>query len=245
MRTQRPAQCSSETIGRRPDRPRWRDSAARGRKKSEVRNPKNTSNLQKRWTSDQNVFDEKAGRRRSRNRFMRTLIKRVLGASEAMEQVVVKGWVRTRRDSKGFSFLELNDGSCLANLQVVVDAGTPGAEQLAHFTTGASAVVEGKLVASPAQGQKWELRARRVELVGSGGCRRIRCRRKATRRNFCGRLPTCVRARICTARCSACAAGWRSRCTSFFRSAILFMSTRRLSRPAIAKERARCFASLR
>src|SRR5690242_11751355 len=97
---------------------------------------------------------------------MRTLIKHVLASTEPRDEVTVKGWVRTRRDSKGFSFLEMNDGSCLANLQVVVDAGTPGADQLPQFTTGASAVIAGKLVASPAQGQKWELRASRIELVG-------------------------------------------------------------------------------
>jgi asparaginyl-tRNA synthetase len=118
------------------------------------------------WTTHQNVFDEKAGKRRSREQAMRTLIKQVLTTGDPVDRVVVKGWVRTRRDSKGFSFLELNDGSCLGNLQVVVDAGTPGSEQLAHFTTGAAAVIEGKLVASPAQGQKWELRASRVELIG-------------------------------------------------------------------------------
>jgi asparaginyl-tRNA synthetase len=98
---------------------------------------------------------------------MRTLIKHVLGATEPKEAVTVKGWVRTRRDAKGFSFLELNDGSCLASLQVVVDAGTPGAEHLPHLTTGASAAIDGKLVASPAAGQKWELRATRLELVGT------------------------------------------------------------------------------
>ena len=97
---------------------------------------------------------------------MRTLIKHVLAFAEPRESVTVKGWVRTRRDSKGFSFLELNDGSCLANLQIVVDAGTPGSEHMAQFTTGASAIVEGKLVPSPAQGQKWELRATSLELVG-------------------------------------------------------------------------------
>src|SRR5436853_1561142 len=97
---------------------------------------------------------------------MRTLIKHILSATEQAEGVTVKGWVRTRRDSKGFSFLELNDGSCLANLQVVVDTGTPGSEHLAELTTGASAVVDGKLVPSPAAGQKWELRATRIELVG-------------------------------------------------------------------------------
>lgn len=97
---------------------------------------------------------------------MRTLIKHLLAAAEPREAVTVKGWVRTRRDAKGFSFLELNDGSCLANVQVVVDAGTPGSEQLPQLTTGASAVIEGNLVPSPAPGQKWELRAARVELVG-------------------------------------------------------------------------------
>ena len=97
---------------------------------------------------------------------MRTLIKHVLAGTEPKEAVTVKGWVRTRRDSKGFSFLELNDGSCLANVQVVVDAGTPGSEHLPQLATGASAVIEGKLVASPAAGQKWELRATRLELVG-------------------------------------------------------------------------------
>ena len=98
---------------------------------------------------------------------MRTLIKHVLAFSEPKDAVTVKGWVRTRRDAKGFSFLELNDGSCLANVQIVVDAGTPGSEHLAQLTTGASAVVDGKLVASPAQGQKWELRATKVELIGA------------------------------------------------------------------------------
>src|SRR2546426_10554532 len=97
---------------------------------------------------------------------MRTLIKHVLAATEPQEKLEVKGWVRTRRDAKGFSFLELNDGSCLASLQVVVDAGTPGSEDLTHFTTGASVVVEGKLVPSPAPGQKWELRASRIRLIG-------------------------------------------------------------------------------
>jgi len=97
---------------------------------------------------------------------MRTLIKHVLSSNEPKEAVIVKGWVRTRRDSKGFSFLELNDGSCLANLQIVVDTGTPGSEHMPQLATGASAVVEGKLVSSPAQGQKWEMRATKVDLLG-------------------------------------------------------------------------------
>jgi asparaginyl-tRNA synthetase len=97
---------------------------------------------------------------------MRTLIKHLLAATDAKPNVTVKGWVRTRRDSKGFSFLELNDGSCLSSLQIVVDAGAPGYAEITRFTTGASAVVEGNLVPSPAAGQKWELKATRIELVG-------------------------------------------------------------------------------
>ncbi|MBI5387856.1 MAG: asparagine--tRNA ligase [Verrucomicrobia bacterium] len=97
---------------------------------------------------------------------MRTLIKHALALTEPKSGLVLKGWVRTRRDSKGFSFLELNDGSCLSGLQVVVDAGIPGSADLHRLTTGASTVVEGNLVASPAAGQKWELRATRLELVG-------------------------------------------------------------------------------
>src|SRR5437762_12731063 len=97
---------------------------------------------------------------------MRILVKHVLASSEPKEALVVKAWVRTRRDAKGFSFLEINHGSCLANLQVVLDAGTPSSEALTHFTTGASVVVEGRLVPSPAPGQKWELHASRIQMVG-------------------------------------------------------------------------------
>src|SRR5713226_7831700 len=97
---------------------------------------------------------------------MRTLIKHVLASTEPKEAITVKGWVRTRRDSKGFSFIEVNEGSSLANLQIIVDTATAGAEHISQLTTGAAVVVEGKLVASPAAGQKWELRATRLELVG-------------------------------------------------------------------------------
>src|SRR5256714_9785851 len=96
-----------------------------------------------------------------------TPIKAALQREAPIDAIQVKGWVRTRRDSKGFSFIELNDGSCLGNLQVVVDAGTPGAEHLPQLAAGASATIEGSLVASPAKGQKWEMRASRVELVGT------------------------------------------------------------------------------
>jgi asparaginyl-tRNA synthetase len=97
---------------------------------------------------------------------MRTLVKNALAASEPRGAITVAGWVRTRRDAKGFSFLEINDGSCLASIQVVTDAATAGYADIAHFTTGASAVIEGSLVPSPGAGQEWEIKAKSIRLIG-------------------------------------------------------------------------------
>ena len=94
-------------------------------------------------------------------------IKEVLASSDALEDVTAKGWVRTRRDAKGFSFLEVNDGSCLGSLQVVIDDGVPGSDQVSEMLTGSSVRVRGKLVESPGAGQAWELHATEVELVGA------------------------------------------------------------------------------
>ncbi|MBB5351971.1 asparaginyl-tRNA synthetase [Haloferula luteola] len=98
---------------------------------------------------------------------MRTLIRHLLAATEPAELIDAAGWVRTRRDSKAFSFLELNDGSCLGNLQVIIDQGTPGAEQLPKMSTGASVSVRGRLVASQGGGQAWEMQAAEVRLLGT------------------------------------------------------------------------------
>jgi asparaginyl-tRNA synthetase len=95
------------------------------------------------------------------------LIKTLLAGSAAMDRIRVSGWVRTRRDSKGFSFLELNDGSCLKNLQVIVDEAIPDFIQLKDVATGAAVEIEGALVESPGAGQKWEVRASGVRLLGS------------------------------------------------------------------------------
>ena len=96
----------------------------------------------------------------------RTKVIDALNAEQAREVVKVKGWIRTKRDSKGFSFLELNDGSCLKNLQVVVDHDAPGFEQIRDLGTGSSVSVSGRLKESPGKGQKWEVQAAEVELLG-------------------------------------------------------------------------------
>jgi asparaginyl-tRNA synthetase len=84
------------------------------------------------------------------------------------QSVEVRGWVRTRRDSKaGFSFLEINDGSCFGNLQVVADGDLPNyADEIQRLAVGCSVVITGTLVASPAAGQPTELKADAVRVIG-------------------------------------------------------------------------------
>lgn len=96
----------------------------------------------------------------------RTLIKHLLVAANPIDHVRVQGWVRTRRDSKGFSFLEINDGSSLRSMQAVLDSGIEGYEEVAKVGTGAAVCIEGQLVASQGKGQAWEILASRFEVVG-------------------------------------------------------------------------------
>ena len=81
-------------------------------------------------------------------------------------EVTVKGWVRTRRDSKQVSFVALNDGSMVSNLQVVVNPALTDEETLRRITTGACLSVKGKLVASQGKGQSVEVQAESIEILG-------------------------------------------------------------------------------
>ena len=85
----------------------------------------------------------------------------------AGRQITVNGWVRTRRQSKAVSFVELNDGSSFKNLQVVIEQNALPPETDAALTTGSCVGVTGDLVASPAAGQPVELRAREVIIYGT------------------------------------------------------------------------------
>ena len=84
-----------------------------------------------------------------------------------IDAVHVQGWIRTRRDSKDFSFIELNDGSSLRNLQIIAQNTLSNYADVQRLTTGASIAVSGALVASQGKGQKWELIAEKVEIVGT------------------------------------------------------------------------------
>ena len=99
----------------------------------------------------------------------RTKIKDLLDRKEERQEVLVKGWVRTRRDSKGgFSFIELNDGSCLANIQVIAEHSLKNFLELdKQITTGSCMAITGKLVISQGKGQKMEIQSTELELYGT------------------------------------------------------------------------------
>ena len=82
-------------------------------------------------------------------------------------EVVVKGWVRTKRGNKNVAFIALNDGSCVANMQVVVDLAKFDEELLRKVTTGACLRVDGRLVASCGAGQGVEVQAEKIEIFGT------------------------------------------------------------------------------
>lgn len=98
--------------------------------------------------------------------FCSTSVKDALQRSVPLASVRVQGWVRTRRDSKDFSFIELNDGSRLRNLQIIAKNTLLNYAEVQRLTTGSSITVEGELVESHGKGQKWELVADKIEIVG-------------------------------------------------------------------------------
>ncbi|MFH1349636.1 MAG: asparagine--tRNA ligase [Pseudomonadota bacterium] len=98
----------------------------------------------------------------------RTRIAEALSSEKVGERITVMGWVRTRRDSKGgFSFIEVNDGSCLGGIQIIAEDKLPNyKEDVLRLQTGCSIRVEGILTPSPGKGQKVELKAEAVKVLG-------------------------------------------------------------------------------
>ncbi|MEL7314323.1 MAG: OB-fold nucleic acid binding domain-containing protein, partial [Cyanobacteria bacterium J06559_3] len=96
-----------------------------------------------------------------------TRIKDLLKTGQLGDTVTVKGWVRTKREQKAFSFINVNDGSNMGGLQVVADAEMPNYETvMKRVNTGASVTISGSLVKSPAKGQRVELKAERITVYG-------------------------------------------------------------------------------
>jgi asparaginyl-tRNA synthetase len=98
---------------------------------------------------------------------MATRIIDILRKGQPEENIKIQGWVRTKRESKKFAFIEVNDGSSLANLQVILNSDLADYEKIIkQLNTGTSLVVEGILVESPAKGQRIELQAKSVTIYG-------------------------------------------------------------------------------
>jgi asparaginyl-tRNA synthetase len=100
---------------------------------------------------------------------LRQRIRDVLALASPQDGVRVCGWVRTARHAKDVSFLELADGSCFAGLQVVAESSLDDFEAVRRIRTGCALEVDGALVDSPGAGQRFELVARRVAIVGGVG----------------------------------------------------------------------------
>jgi asparaginyl-tRNA synthetase len=97
----------------------------------------------------------------------RKKVKELLSAPEPGSEVLVKGWVRTKRGSKNINFIALNDGSTIQNMQIVVDNTLFDEDLLRNITTGSCIAVSGKLVKSQGQGQTLEITAAKIELYGN------------------------------------------------------------------------------
>ena len=171
------------------------------------------------------------------------------GKMPAGGEVTVRGWVRTRRDSKaGLSFVNVSDGSCFAPIQVVAPDALANYEyEVKHLTAGCAVIATGTLVPSQGQGQSLRDPGHRASKWSAGSRIRkpTRSSPRRTRWSSCAKSPTCARAPTCSARSRASATAWRRRCTASSTSRASTGSTRRSSPPPTPKAPARCSASPR
>ena len=96
----------------------------------------------------------------------RSKIKDIFTQGQAGGDVLVQGWVKTRRSSKSVTYVQITDGSTLRDLQIVIDETNSDHEAASGLTTGCSVSVEGVLVESPGKGQKYEVQAKTLTILG-------------------------------------------------------------------------------
>ena len=94
-------------------------------------------------------------------------ISQIFGSDDPTGPALIQGWVKTRRSSRNVSFVQVNDGSTLRDLQVVVDQASPAHAVAAALTTGCSVAVVGEVVESQGRGQRYEIQAREIRLIGA------------------------------------------------------------------------------
>jgi len=100
------------------------------------------------------------------DKLKRTKILYILNSDEFGKIVNIKGWVRTKRGSKNVAFIAMNDGSTIHNIQVVADLSTIKEEEIQNIHSGASLSITGELIESPGSGQKVEINATNIEILG-------------------------------------------------------------------------------
>ena len=117
---------------------------------------------------------------------VRTTVAQARKVESIGRQVRLQGWVRTRRDSKGgFSFIELNDGSCLGNVQVIAESALQNYQnEVLHLSVGSSVTVEGTVQASPAKGQPTEVKAASLVVHGQADPARYPLQKKGHSMEF-------------------------------------------------------------
>ena len=93
-------------------------------------------------------------------------IKEILSSLEIEQNIKINGWVRTKRGGKNVSFIALNDGSTIDNIQIVAEASNFSEELIKKITTGSCICVEGKLISSKGSGQSAEISASKIEILG-------------------------------------------------------------------------------
>jgi len=96
----------------------------------------------------------------------RSTVKELLGATEKNREVLLKGWVRTRRGNNQLAFIAVNDGTIIHSIQVVADLNLFPEEEMKRITTGSSISVTGTLVESMGKGQSVEIQAKEIEVLG-------------------------------------------------------------------------------
>lgn len=121
----------------------------------------------------------------------RTRIVDLLKSADYGQEVLVKGWVRTRRNSKSVGFIALNDGSTIKNIQIVADMEKFSDDLMKKITTGACLSVTGTMVQSIGSGQAVEVQADEIEVLVHA-MTIIPCRRKASHLNICVRMRICA-----------------------------------------------------
>ena len=157
------------------------------------------------------------------------------------QEICLRGWLRTVRNSKKFSFLNLNDGSTQSGIQIIADAELPDYEEIAKLATGSAVEVIGQLVESPGKGQAFEVQAQQIRIYGRSSGEDYPLQKKATPLNSYVKSPTSDLEPILLALSSESGIHSLMRSIASFRNVDFSIFTHQLSLPAIQKGQGHCF----